>query len=80
MSQAGAYALTHGVNAELWETWCKQHHDSPLLRNRSLFAHGADNEVQAEIKDNADTRSGLEPVDPDKPPVTLARIEPADRD
>jgi hypothetical protein len=77
----GGFAITSGVDRELWEEWKKQNADSDLLKNRLLFAFPTPEAAQAEAKNSAKVRSGLEPLDmsmksvpgPDGTPRMVAR-------
>ena len=59
----GAFALTHGVDKEMFEEWLRQNEDLDLVRAGLVFAHEKDNEVKAYTKDNKELKSGLEPID-----------------
>ncbi len=67
----GGYALTHGVDAEFWETWLKQNAESALVINRQVFAHEKQDAVEKRAVDNKDARTGLEPLDPKNLPSNL---------
>jgi hypothetical protein len=56
------YALTHGVPKEVWETWLKQHKDSPVVLNHLIRAYASGEDAAAFAKDHEATRSGLEPL------------------
>lgn len=64
----GGYALTHGIPADFWRMWLEQYRDSDLVKNKIVFAHAKPKSAAAMAKENAKTKSGLEPLDPDKPP------------
>lgn len=70
------YALTPGVPAALWNTWLAQNKDSDLVKNGIVFAHGATNDVRAEVTEKAKVKTGLERIDPKAIPKNL-RVEPA---
>jgi hypothetical protein len=59
---ASGYGLTHGVDREVWVQWLADNKNSPLIRNRIIFA--ADNPERAadESRELQDIRSGLEPI------------------
>lgn len=64
-----------------WDKWCEQNQDAALLENRCLIA-GADlAEVQAKAAEcrQDKVKSGMEPVDPKKPPSVGGglKVEPA---
>jgi hypothetical protein len=58
----GQCGLTHGVDREWWTEYKKQNHDSPLIVNGFLFAHGSD--IDGMVREREDERSGLEPLVP----------------
>lgn len=62
----GGYALTPGVSKEFWDEWCKQNHDSDLLKNNLLFAQGSEHFAADQGKEQAEVTSGLQPLNPDK--------------
>lgn len=66
----GGYALTPGIPADVWDKWLSQNKDSDLVKNNLIFAHEKVENAAAQAKDQATVRSGLEPINPDKPPVT----------
>lgn len=79
IAMEGAYALTHNVPADVWEKWLEDNKDSDMVRNKLVFASTSMDTVNGMMDDHDATRSGLEPVDPDKPPADMRRIQPADR-
>jgi hypothetical protein len=72
----GGYALTHGVDKELFDKWLEQNRDSDLVRNRLIFAYESQDKAVDRAKEHAKARSGLEPIDPDNLPKG---IQAADR-
>lgn len=64
----GVYGLTHGVSREFWETWVKGHSDMALVTGSLLFAAPSAPDANAMTREREGLRSGLEPIDPDKPP------------
>lgn len=75
------YAVT-AIPKEFWDTWCEQYADSPLIENRCLLAGASLAEVQAKAAaaKTDKVRSGLEAIDPKKPPSVGGglRVTPAD--
>lgn len=65
---AGGYALTHGVDADFFETWLEQNKDSDVVKNGLIFAHSKPADARAESKEKTDVRSGLEPLAQSKDP------------
>lgn len=82
------YTITSGyavtiIPKDFWEAWCEQNQDSALFENRGLIA-GADlAEVQAKAAacKQDKIKSGLEPINPLKPPPVGGglRVTPADK-
>lgn len=72
----GGYAMTPGVPRDFWERWLERHRDTDIVRNRLVFAAASESKVRGMAKENAATRSGLEPLDPDHPERSgVRRIE-----
>lgn len=65
---AGGFALTPGVDADLFELWLEQNKESQLVREGLIFAHEKTGSAVAEAKEKADLLCGLEPLNPDKDP------------
>jgi len=63
----GNYALTHGVPKDLWDLWLSQNKNSHIVRNRVVFAFENFQTATDEAKKARDVRSGLEPLNPDRP-------------
>jgi hypothetical protein len=63
----GGYALTHGVPKEIWDHWLSENKNTPLVRNRIIFAYPAVATVTEEAHKLRAVKTGLEPLDPDKP-------------
>lgn len=62
------YALTSGVDKDLWDNWLSFNKDSAMVRNRNIFAFEDRRSTIAAVKENEDTRSGLEPFMPEGDP------------
>lgn len=75
----GDYALTPNCPKELWDLWLQQNKDSDVVRNGLIFAHAKDQAASsaAESKEKAGIRSGLERLDPSKPPKGIERVKQA---
>lgn len=72
----GGWALTPNVDKDLWDLWLEQNKDSDVVRNGLIFAHEKAGNAEAESKDKAKLKSGLERLDPDNLP--MKRIKKAD--
>lgn len=76
----GAFALTYGVDKDVWDKWREQMKEWPPLVAGQVFAH----ENGAQAKDQARAGqvgpSGFEPYDPSRPPSEFAgRIKTAEK-
>ena len=78
----GGYALTHGVDLDLWTRWFEDNKDSPLVKNQMVFAHAKKDFVEGMAKDRSEIRSGMEPLQPKQDPRTKSlnsSVEPDNR-
>jgi hypothetical protein len=73
-AQAGHFALTHGIPRAAWEEWLKTHSDWDAVKNGLVFAHAKADSVEGMRLDRKDARTGLEPIDPDRPPRDVRKI------
>lgn len=64
----GGYALTTGVDAQLFRRWMRDNWDSPIVTNKLILVHEDKVNVSDAAKDHDSIRSGLEPITPDKDP------------
>lgn len=58
------YALTHNVDADVWDAWKEANKDGELVRNELVIAHAKQQEVSAVARANDTRKTGLEPMDP----------------
>lgn len=70
----GGYGLTE-VDKDLWEAWAKAYAESPLIKNGLVFAQGSAASAEAKAKEQAEIKSGLEPLVPGK--GVLGEVQPA---
>jgi hypothetical protein len=62
---SNTFGLTPNVDADFFDQWMKENAESPLVKNRIVFAHGKDTRgMTAEFKD---VKTGLEGLDPKAP-------------
>jgi hypothetical protein len=59
------YALTHGVDAYLYDAWAIENKDTDMLRNKLVFAFEKLDSTKGMAKDCKDLDSGLGPLVPD---------------
>lgn len=60
------HGITH-VDAELFEKWLAEHNDYAPVKAGLIFAHEKEDNTRAEAKEKKNNKSGLEPLDPEKP-------------
>lgn len=64
------------VDKDFWDTWLKDHQDYPAVKSGHIYATGGYENAKAKAKDTEENKTGLEPLDPAKPPVK--GVEPTD--
>lgn len=62
--ESSGYALTHNVDADIWDAWREANKDGELVRNELVIAHMKQTEVSAVARANDTRKTGLEPMDP----------------
>lgn len=70
----GGYALTPGVDADFFAAWLAQYKDLELVRRGLVFAHPKPQDATAQALEMRGEKSGLEPIDPDRPGAGLERV------
>lgn len=72
----GGYALTTGVPKDLFDEWLKTNEDSDMVRNGLVCAFKGVNDAASFGRENAEIKSGLEPLNPlgDKRQVRSMKI------
>jgi hypothetical protein len=68
-SSTGGIAITNDVPKDLWDQWLEQNKASEIVKKNIIFAMPTNREAETEAKKRYDIKSGLEPMDPDKPPT-----------
>lgn len=63
----GGYGLTHGVDADAFAKWLKDHSFMHAVKNNLIFAHEKPAGARAMAGEMADVKSGLEPLNGDNP-------------
>lgn len=66
MSQG--FALTEGVDADIWEAWLDQHRDADYVRNGLIFAHATREDVKAQAREHREIRDNQGPIVPNTDP------------
>jgi hypothetical protein len=64
---AGGYALTPGIPEDFFDYWLAQNKGHPAVKQGLIFAHRQMESARDMAKERAELRSGLEPLNPDKP-------------
>ena len=64
----GGFGITENVDKDFMDAWIKQHKDSSLVSTGCVFIQEVAKNAKAQAKDNADLKSGFEPINPDKLP------------
>lgn len=64
-ARGSSYAYTENVPKDFWEAWVKQNKDHAMLQNNLLFAVPKAGDT-GKARELADTKSGLEPIDPSR--------------
>lgn len=59
---AGGFALTHGVDAEVFGEWMRQNASSDMVRNGLIFSASDRNSARDRAEDHKDTRTNVEPL------------------
>lgn len=75
-SVQGGYGLTHGVDADFWAQWLKENADYAPVKNGMIFATAKGESAASKAREQAEIRTGFEPIDPLKP---RPGIQPLDR-
>lgn len=58
------FALTPGVDADVWAAWLEANKESDFVVNRLVFAFAKESDVMSETRAMQEQRTGLEPIDP----------------
>ena len=74
MSIVGGYALTPNVDADFFEEWMMVNENLDLVKNKLIFASAKASDATAQAREMSETKSGLEPINPDKPGKGLETV------
>lgn len=61
---AGGYALTTGVDADIWDAWLAQNADHPAVKAGLIFAAERVDYAKKQAEEQASVKNGMEPIDP----------------
>jgi len=77
---AGGFAITPGVDKDLWERWREQMKDWPPLVAGQVFAREREDSARGEAREGKGGASGFEPFNPSNPPSEFAgKIKTAEK-
>jgi hypothetical protein len=74
----GGYALTPNVDADFWAKWLEQNAGTDMVKNNLIYALAREDSAAAKGREQAEIRSGLERLNPEKLPKTGVEITTAD--
>ena len=69
----GGYALTVGVPRDLARTWFDQNQEAEIVKNNLIFCEDTIERATSRAKELANTKSGLEPLDPNNLPAEFTK-------
>jgi hypothetical protein len=72
---AGGYALTPGIPKDFWDEWLRQNERAQYVQNKIIFAYEKPESARAAAIEHKGVRTGLEPIDPEKPPNDVRRVQ-----
>lgn len=64
------YALTFGIDKDLWDKWLEQNKNTDIVKNGLIFAHSDMASVEAEGREKEKVRSCFERIDRNEMPNT----------
>lgn len=70
----GGFALTPNVDADFFAAWLEAYKNLEVVKRRLIFAYPKTQDATAQALELRDERSGLEPLDPDKPGAGIERV------
>jgi hypothetical protein len=59
----GGYAITEGVDADVFGRWMNWNKDAPYVVNKLIYGHEDRDNVLGWAREHGDVRSGVEPLD-----------------
>lgn len=59
----GGYAITEGVDLDLFEKWMRWNREAPYVTNKLIYGDEDGSKVRAWARDHDSVRSGMEPLD-----------------
>lgn len=72
---AGGYAITTGVDADLWDRWLAQNAEHPAVKAGLIFAAERVDYAKKQAEEQAGLKCGLEPIDASKPTFGITKAD-----
>jgi hypothetical protein len=75
-------AFTPDVSKDFWDTWLEQNKATDMVKRGLVFARAHDSDLRSQAAEMREVKSGLEPIDPDKPGARIGerKLERGDRE
>lgn len=70
----GGHGITEGVDKEFFDAWMAKNAGLQFVKAELLFAHEKAASTAAQAKEQADEKTGLEPLDPEAKPAGLTEV------
>lgn len=71
------YALTHNVEEDFWNQWHKENKAIPFVKMGMIFAAPKSLDARAMSKERKGLKTGIEPLDPEKPGTGIEPVSGA---
>lgn len=71
----GGFGITTGVDASFIDAWLEKHKDLAPVKGGFVFTMEKKNDAEAYAKEMAALKTGMEPLDPQKPPPGVEETE-----
>lgn len=72
---AGGFGITTGVPRDFWDLWMEQNKGTQIVREGLVFAYESEQGAVSKAREYEGLRSGLEPIDPDRPPRDVRNVK-----
>lgn len=76
----GADYATTEVDEEFWAAWSEANKEFPAVKSGAIFAARSNSDVQAIGKENADRKTGMEPMRTDGKDPRASGVKVADKE
>lgn len=71
----GGFGITTGVDASFMDAWLEKHKDLAPVKGGFVFTMEKKNDAEAYAKEMGGLKTGMEPLDPQKPPPGVEETE-----